>query len=317
MLYLESVLTERVKKLLKETECLNPDMEITIKEMTDQNQLNGSDGAEVHGDSDGRATIFLDPDRADEYRLGHEILHIKLFRSGWTKLYAILPDYLTEQLASRIGSLTEHYLIYPELQNMGIDVATYKKNFIPRFAEWIRTESNGLEVLDNGIDICEGLLFGEPYRNTIIESMGKKYPKSLDLAFKFEKIITSTKINKRDFRKTVVLLVDFVNKWIENETQEVTNLRQTMGISPLFTESELNERASKQVYFKTKEKVIINNITHYLAFFFLKSDGTRFIAYVGDNETEPPYIQNIRKIWKTKNLKYLLKTIEMPYGILD
>ncbi|NMC61157.1 MAG: hypothetical protein HVN34_01825 [Methanobacteriaceae archaeon] len=318
MLNLEEILTERVKQLLKETDSILPNKKIFINEMTDVNQLNESDGALVAGDSVGNATIFLDPKRVDEYRLAHEILHIKYYRLGWVKLYLMIPENFSIQIQPLLDNLISHYLIYPDLQEMGIDNLDHVENFITDISEWEtkwkRTEIDGLSVLENGLAICEGLLFGEPYRDKIINITSKNYPNSLNLAYKLEQIVISGELDKKDVRKAAVNLLSYVDDYVHNIHPEIPNLCQTIGITPLFTKAELKRKASKYVHFNSA-RMNINNKIHYLAFFFMKSDKTRFITYIGDDKTEPSYIPDIRKLWQTKNLEELLSSIDVIYGI--
>lgn len=313
MLELEGILTERVQKLLTETEDLKSGAEISIKEMTDQNQLTASDGALVSGNMSGES-IYLDPKRADEYKLAHEIMHIKLFRSGWPKIYPMIQqDQLTMQLTPRLGNLIEHYLIYPEIQNMGIDMEEYEENFIGGYEDWTVDESIGLHILDFGITICEGLLFGEPIRAKVIGLVEKNYPNSLDLALKLEEIVTSGEPNKKNTHKSSVSLVKFVNDWIHKQNKQAPDLIKTIGITPLFTVDELNKRASKYVHFNS-ERLIIEGNVHYIAFFFLKVDKSRFLTFISEDDKEPNYIPDIRRQWQTKSLNELLSFLNVPWN---
>jgi|GEM_PF-6116623 len=160
-------------------------------------------------------------------------------------------------------------------------IVQYRERFTSKFDDWTDNEF-GLTILNKSFIICEGLLFGEPYRTRIINSIEEKYPESLILALKMEEIIISSKIDKKDIRKKAVRLLNFINDWIQLENPEVLNLLRIIGISPLFTEIELNKRDSKYVKFRS-ERMTINNNNHYLATFILKSDKTRFKTYLSSD----------------------------------
>ena len=244
-----------------------------------------------------------------------KIMHIKLHRSGWSQIYSMIPDNFARNLADKMDNLIDHHVFYPELKSTGIDISGYLDTFTVGFDYWTRSEDKELDILNNGLDACQGLLFGEPYKTRTIESIEKKYPESLKLAIELEEIITSKNINKKNIRKISVSLLDFLNGCVQKENKEVPNLRRIIGISPLFTEEELNKRASKHVHFKS-ERMIINHYTRYLATFILKSDETRFRTYLGNDNTEPPEIFEIRRSWQTKYLKELLISQNLIYGII-
>jgi len=312
MLDLKGIMTERVEKLLVEVENLLPEKEISIVEMTDKNILNSSDGAAVTGYTDGRETIYLDPLRADEYMLIHEIMHVKLRREVWPQIYPLVPERFTRDLATKFDSLIDHYIFDIEIEDMKIDCTEYREKFTSKFDDWNNDES-GLGILINSFIICEGLLFDEPYKTRTIRSLENKSPlQSLDLALKIEEIITSCRLNKSDIRKMDVQLLNFISHWVQEHNLQIPFLRHMIGISPVFTVIDLNKKASKYLKFKSEQMTFFDT-NHDLASFTLKLDKTRIKTYVDNNPRE---ISDMGRLFRKQGLKTLLESHNIKYGII-
>ncbi|MDO8870761.1 MAG: hypothetical protein Q7V10_08450 [Methanobacteriaceae archaeon] len=175
---LNHFMTTEIKELLREVESLDSENLIIINEMCDKELLKQSAGAAVHRDTNGNDIISLDPKRADEHALAHEIMHIKLHRSGWSQIYSMIPDNFARNLADKMDNLIDHHVFYPELKSTGIDISGYLDTFTVGFDYWTRSEDKELDILNNGLDACQGLLFGEPYKTRTIESIEKNILKA-------------------------------------------------------------------------------------------------------------------------------------------
>jgi len=220
----------------------------------------------------------------------------------------------------KIDNLIDHNLFNSQFPNITVDSSDYQKKFVSGFSSWNRSESDPLKVLYNGLDVCEGLIFGGDYRTQTIEYIEHDYPDSLKLALEIENIIKSGAINKSSTKKNAISLIDISNEWVKRAGDKIPNftppnLRRFIGITPLFKKKQLSEKASKHFDFDS-ELIVINGYNHYIAFFTLKSDNTRVWSYISPDTNKPPQIQPIRRRWRDKKLIKLLNSEHINYGLI-
>lgn len=310
MLDLNGILTKRAKELLDEVKSLQPDKEISFSEMTDKELLKTSEGASATKYPDRSAIIYLDPLRADEFRLVHEIMHVKLMREGWPQIFPLVPEHFTKEVAMRLDNLIDHYVFMPEIDDMGIDCTEYREKFTSNFNNW-NTQKNAIGKLKDSFLICEALLFGEPYRTRTIKSVENEYKDSLDLALQIEEIITSSNLDKKDIRKKAVEILNLISHWdLLQQHPEIPFLRHIIGISPIFPESKLSKKASKYLILKSTKMGIYEG-EHALDSLILKSDKTCIKTYIDNNRKT----SKMKRFLNNQSLKGFLEYYDIIYGL--
>src|SRR5690554_3974548 len=87
----QRLFTERVNLLFKEAESLKLGFKYQFQTMDDPDLLKRSMGAAITESDEGeQETIHLDPERADEHALAHELMHSILHRSRWPQMYSMI-----------------------------------------------------------------------------------------------------------------------------------------------------------------------------------------------------------------------------------
>src|SRR5262245_29432173 len=133
-------LTQPVRELLQEAEDLRPSSPIIFKHMTDPTLLERSAGAALVTDATGRETLYFDPNRVDEYKIAHELMHSILHRSGYPQMSYMLPNLGVEPIERRIAddidNLIDHYVFKPRLDSLGPDPKPYKEWFVSVIDNW-------------------------------------------------------------------------------------------------------------------------------------------------------------------------------------
>jgi len=98
-------------------------------------------------------------------------------------------------------------------------------------------------------------------------------------------------------------MLDFLEEWINEQSGSAQNLRQRIGISPLFTKRQLRRPASMIIRFES-HPLVLSSKQLWLGGLVLKSDATRFRNYTCVGATsEPPEFERIRQNLQTLSLK--------------
>lgn len=309
---LQHLLTERVRELIVAADELRPDFPVVFEIMPKDDPLQRSAGAATVTDSLGNEIIYVDPLLADEYMIAHEIMHLILHRSGWPQMYCIIPveyDSTARRLADDIDNSLDHYVFNPRLETLGFDVKRYREWFLSVLEEWPDTKVTVPNLLWNALKILDGFLFSQAFRKRILKIVASKQTESLALARQLQHKASPAKTrNKSGVRRAMVAMLDFLEEWITEQSGSVQNLRQRIGISPLFTKAQLLKSASTIIEFES-HPMVLNSERLWLGGLVLKSDGTRFRNYTGVGAVvEPPEFENIRQHLQTHNVKEFIET---------
>jgi len=132
---LHSLITERIIVLQDEASALAPDENLQIVKMSDPDFIRRSAGGAATADSMGNMTIHIDLNRATEYILAHELMHVILHRSGWPQMYTMISgDMEGKRLADDIDNLVDHVVMHGRLFDMGFNVNEYRENMVNGFS---------------------------------------------------------------------------------------------------------------------------------------------------------------------------------------
>jgi hypothetical protein len=313
MTQLDNLITSRVSKLVDEANRLSPSSCVAISTMTDKNLLQRSAGAAVVTDNLGNETVYLDPSRATEYMAAHEIMHLILHRSGWPQMYCMIPrniDPFARRLADGIDNFMDHLTFTPRLEALGFKVVDHQEWFISVLRDWPATKVTGPNILWNALTILEVLFWEEDLRERALEVVSVRQPQSLELARKLQQKANRARgSTKAGVRLAMIEVLDFLEDWITEESGNTQKLRRRIGISPLFTKSQLQRSASRTIELESYP-FMLNRRQLWLGSLMLKSDSTRFRNYTCvDTASEPPEIDGIRQKIETLTLEAFI-TVE-------
>lgn len=296
---LKYLVTDRVVRLADEASNLQPDLPITFKIMTDSALLQTSGGAAVITEGSGNVVIYLDPPRATEYKIAHEIMHIILHRSGWPQMWCIIPegiDPFARRLADEVDSSFDHIVFNPRLEALGFDVKGYRNKYVSVFLDWPSEKVTGPNVLWNALKIFEALLWEAHFRNRVLEITSAKQPECSALArqllHRAQRAKTGT---KSSIRLAMIQALDFLEEWVTKQSGNVQNFRQRIGISPLFTKAQLRQPASHIIRLDS-HPLVMNSQQLWLGGLVLRSDGIRLRNYTCvEASSEPLEFNRIRQ----------------------
>lgn len=276
-----------------------PDSPVTFEVMADERLLRISGGAAFVTDSAGNETVVVDPSRATEYMVAHEIMHAILHRSGWPRMWCIVPEDLdpfARRLADEVDSSFDHLKFDPQLETLGFDVKAHREAYLSGLQSWPTTKISGPDVLWNGLKVWDALLWGSSFRSRVLQVTSLKQPESSELA---RQLLARTgrarNGTKQGIRLGMVDVLDFLEKWIIKTSGQVQNLRHRIGISPVFTKGQLRTAASRTVVFQS-HPVTLNSQPLWLGGLALRTDDTRFRNYACVGAlSEPPEFEAIRE----------------------
>jgi hypothetical protein len=315
------LITDRVAELANEANDLQLDSPVTFEAMTDARLLQTSGGAAVVTDSTGNVVIYLDPSRATEYMVAHEIMHLVLHRSGWPQMWCIIPegiDPLARRLADEVDSCFDHLKFDPRLETLGFDVKGYREWYLSAFLNWPSEKVTGPSVLWNALKIFDALLWGAHFRDRALGITSTKQPESSELARQLLHRANRAKAGtKSSVRLAMIEELDFLEEWVTERSGNVQNFRQRIGISPVFTKAQLRQSTSDTIRFDS-HPLVINSHQLWLGGLVLKSDGIRLRNYACVEATsEPPEFNRIRQNLEELILKEFIEAEEIrKYGTL-
>ncbi len=317
-----SVFTERVFQLIEQIRYLAPYKELYFNIMKDEHLIKNSAGASVNAYKN-KDIVELDPERVNEHAVAHELMHVILHCSGWPQMYCLIEnDEFAKGIANKIDNALDHYIFNPKLEQIGIDVTSYQKGFINAYRKWpVNEPISDKKILWDALTIFESLLFGKSYRGYIINILKNTHPTSLNLARQILKRTPSLQSSsKQGLRQSMVLILDFINRWVAEKSGRQQYLRTRIGISPLFTANDLKQPAISSLYYRTayfKEKNL------WSLTFGLKKDKTNFLTFhnnIGNSDFQP-VINNYESLsvqeFLDNSVQELLDSETSLYGVID
>lgn len=189
---LNHLFTDPVLHLINEADELKPNSTIPFEVMRDPQMIRDSAGAAVQSDDNGQETVYLDPKRATEYMVAHELMHIILHRSHWPQMYSISPpeDRLASNIANNVDNILDHYIFNPDLDSSGFKLAQYRSWYVRQIAKWPKQEPSDPEVLlRRALFVLNALLYKSVYRRKVIRTLKLNHPKILELALNLETLV--------------------------------------------------------------------------------------------------------------------------------
>ena len=313
------LVTDRVAKLAREANSLQPDSPVTFEAMTDRRLLKRSGGAAVVTDNTGKAVVYLDPSRATEYMAAHEIMHLILHRSGWPQMWCMIPegmDPLARRLANEVDSCFDHLVFDPRLETLGFDVEGHREWYLSHLLDCPSEQVTGPSVLWNALKILNSLLWGAHFRSEVLEITAAKQPESSEVARQLLHRANRAKARtKSSIRLAMIDELRFLEEWVTEQSGYVQSFRQRIGISPLFTKAQLRRSASDTIGFDS-HPLVINSHRLWLGGLVLKSDGIRLRNYTCEEATsEPPEFNRIRLYLEELTLREFIEAEEIrKYG---
>jgi hypothetical protein len=234
-------------------------------------------------------------------------------------MYCIIPqeaDPTAKRLADEVDSILDHLTFDPRLEALGFDVEGHRQWYLSALQGWPTEQATGAAILWNALKILDALFWGSRFREKVLETTASRQLESSELARQLHHTANRARARtKSSVRLAMVEVLDFLDGWITAQTGVVQNLRQRVGISPLFTKAQLRQPASGTVAFKS-HPFIINSERFWLGGLILNSDGTRFRNYVCPEATsEPPEFDRVREHLQTLTLRQFIEAEEIrKYG---
>lgn len=318
---INALLTGKISKLISEAEKLKPNSPINFVIMSDEALLKASAGAATKTDNSGKEIIYVDPTRATEYLLAHEVMHIILHRSGWPQMYCIIPeeiDPFANRLADTLDNIIDHSIFNHRLRMDGFDVNGYYDWFFSKILEWPSNKITGPSVLWNGLYILEILLDEREIKEEVLTHASTSQPESTLLARQLKnKARKVRKGNKEGARLALIELLDFLESWIAKQSNNIPNLRKKIGISPLFTKGQLDAPARDFLTFSSHQ-LLINSTQVWVGGLVMRKDGIRIRNYTSiEAKSEPNEFESIRQHLQILTLKEFFKAEDInKYGTL-
>lgn len=306
---IDSISTKETDDLLKEAEKLH-DSSLVFKEMTDSFYLKHSDGGATYVDSKGNEVICLDPKRANEYLLAHELMHSILHNSGYPQIRTIIENDL-KKVVNGFDNCFDHYMFYPRLQKT-IDVSSYTNKFSSDLKGWKHKEKENLEMLHNAFLILD--YFSLDIADiTILKNFEGNYPKTLDLARNLDRIRKDNSKDKMGIRRSMIDSTNLVNEFIVKKCKK-KDLNDLIVVTPLFTEEEMSEQAFDIIKIQEPSLRTIDGKRTYIYSLVLRSDNSLIGGFTKNFKMS---IKKLREEMKEKDLKTFLDQRKIPYGITD
>jgi hypothetical protein len=311
MIEIESLLTERTRKLLQEVNDLKPEQPIKIEKMVDMGLLERSLGAATSGD-----TIFLDLSRANEMMLAHELMHLQLHRSGWAQMFSLGHDDFPHYIVDYVDNVVDHIIFIPRLNKLGFDLYDYKEGLLNGSTDWKQQDVEGENRIIKATLIMETLQFGSPYREKIINATKDKYRYSLSLALELDKLIPLPgERSKPTMRRAMVQILDHLDNNISQISKTPIKLKQWILVTPLFSKMQLENQADKTLFFMTANYCQEHQIKG-VASIRLIADKSVIRNYTYDPKSTPKEIQSMKTKLRAMSLGVLLQSEGIEFGLI-
>ena len=315
-------MTGKLIRLCREAEQLRPDHPVDFKVMRDDTLRRASAGGAYVCYGQGREVIYLDPERANENVIAHELMHMIHHRSGSPEMFFMFKKDLdtdSRNLADIFSNIFQHFIFYPRLFDLQVNMNQHCSDFIAVLHQWPEIEAPKASLIWQAAHLLEGMIFGEPYRTQIAEFAQRNHRNAFALALQMEKILQTAKpTSKVSVRASMVSMLAFLDQWISTQVQAHVYLRETIAVTPLFTRAELEAPASDQLIYLSHATSVFGRHS-WIAVPVLKADKTRidFAYYLEQVVSEPPNVTSVRMNIQKQKLNEFLLCEDIRYGILD
>ncbi len=308
--------SDKIRNLVQEAENLDPDRKVEFEVMRDPRLLEESAGGAAISDDTGQEVIFLDPERATEYIVAHELMHIILHRDGWPQMSGIFHERgpLAKNIADTVDNILDQYIFDPILENQGFDVRTSRNWYIAQLHKWPNKqhEEPGL-ILRDALHILEGLLYGKrDQRRRVIRAVKRHRPKALNLSQKLRLLVDpNDERTKSSNRRSMINILEHIDEWLTEQLGCQVNLEESIGVTPLFTDEQMQKPTLETIEFFSYQTTIERE-PFWVGAFAQKSDHIRFRnVRIRGSQKEPSRLKKIRKEAQRLNLQEFLESEEV------
>lgn len=319
---LDKLFTKKTRELLKFARSLEPTKEINICQMTDHKLLKESAGGATNVDNAGNEFIYLDPQRTDEHKIAHELLHIIIHRSGWPRMYSMLPpvDVLARQVADTLDNAVDHALIYPVLEKLDIETTSYKERFISKGLPRLPVEEpEGPILCQRAFQLWEIYMLGESYKERAQGIANQKnWARIYELSLRLYDIVSDLKINKTkvQVREIMKKFLDVVDHCVLKYSDRRANLNKLIGITPLFKERDRNKIAANLISLQTQE-YRFGSSKLWLIALATKKDNIRFRTNVLSSPPGQALIDSLNHNLSVRSLEDFLHFKNIEHSFID
>ncbi|MGE5483793.1 MAG: hypothetical protein ACM3X4_02110 [Ignavibacteriales bacterium] len=315
---IDGLLTSRTASLLEEAKSLARDKSIAFRVMQDEVLLKTSAGAAATETPEEGIVIHLDPSRATEMAVAHELLHVIIHYSGWPQMYGMIGlDRIAKRFADAIDNTLDHHVFNPRLKEMGFDLDSYYQWRVKCLDDWPVADRTGPRLVVNAANILDTMLFGKAYREAAIRVLRIKQPSVVAMARKLEGLTQPARSRtRRGVRQAMVVTLDYLNRWMSEQTGQPALLRQRIGVSPVFSSDELARPAIELVEL-VSHQATVEDKNLWIVALQLRSDKVRFRTYLSYDEREPTDAKkDLQQRLASLTLRDLLQTESVRFGVL-
>jgi hypothetical protein len=314
------LMTDRVRQLIQEANQLKPHQSIVVKVIEDRGPVPEGTASAFVVAPGGREEIHLDPAKATEYTFAQDVMLAILYRTGWPVVYSTLPggmDRDADLISQEVTRVFHKQVFDPSLINLGIDVDGCRNQMMQDIIAWPTTEVAGHDLLWASIRILEVMLWNGPHREAVVETMSAKQPEALMLARELEtEGFLGGHKTKSETRAAIVRVLDYLDRWVTQQTGRCFELRKRIVVSPIFDENQLTQPANVFSEF-VSFPLHIGDASWWIAGLTLKSDGFligRMPLEPTSTGAEPDLVADARCSWETLDLRGLLDTFSIRFG---
>lgn len=264
-----------VAELVHQANSLDPGHPISWAQMTDPHHLQRTGGGMAQTGSDGQSvTIWLDPSRADDMVVGHEVLHVIFDRDGYPKVWDFIPgDTVGKRLAEAVDDVVSHPKIALRLEALGISTDEYKTRFCSGFGAWPEQEPGFPAVLWNAFKIAESLTYMRDHleRNGDPDRVSGCHPVTWGLAKEIAGIVNRIGPNggRASHRRALVSLVRWADKAVARLAGIQSDFINRLGCRLVLEKGAANEKTSKWLRAETGVKEVEGQPHEFLLFRYI------------------------------------------------
>jgi hypothetical protein len=191
--------------------------------------------------------IGIDPtEQNNEGVRVHELLHAKLFLTGYPKLY-LHPSYrfgsAAESALLEVENIAQHTIIYEEMKRMGYGTLELDNRYLQGVIDDIDKKFDGPAKINRALRILEGYYRQPETINQFNDEIRKKQKDEhrLFLSFRQSLNITSTPY---EMRQSIVSILKTIDDFVKEKTKKNLFFPYFARLDPIFDESQLSMKTS-------------------------------------------------------------------------